>query len=129
MALSIPFHRPLANLRESGRRGTIAIQEEFDAATSQDDPINGSRTGRRAESGLAGAVGKDKHTLSERGPNRSILDPRRGRRNQFGEKRGSEIHFGQRRGRTPQVARLPDSGQGHEWVRLYGAAILGRGAI
>src|SRR6516162_6864832 len=40
---------------------------------------------------------------------------------------GAEIHFGQRRGQTPQAARLPDSGQGHEWVRLYGAAILGRG--
>jgi hypothetical protein len=24
-------------------------------------------------------------------------------------------------------ARLPDSGQGHEWIRLYGTAILGRG--
>src|SRR6516162_9040325 len=106
---------------------TASIRGEFGAATSQDDPINGSRTGRPAESGRAGAVGKDKHTLSEHGPDRSILDPRRRRRNQFGEKRGSEIHFGQRRGQTPQAARLPDSGQGHEWVRLYGAAILGRG--
>ena len=56
---------------------------------------------------------------SKPGLNRSILDPRCGRRNQFGEERGSEIHFGQRRGHTPQAARLPDSGQGHEWVRLY----------
>ena len=54
----IPFHRRLANLRESGRRGTIAIRGEFDAATNQDDPINGPRTGRPAEAGHAGAVGK-----------------------------------------------------------------------
>jgi hypothetical protein len=33
-----------------------------EVANSQDDPMNGSRTGRPAESGLAGAVGKDKHT-------------------------------------------------------------------
>ena len=39
----------------------------------------------------------------------------------------SEIHFGQRRGDTPQGGRLSDSGQGHEWVRLYRVAILGRG--
>src|SRR6516162_1568051 len=79
----IPFHRQLANLHESGRHGTIAIRGEFDASTSQDDPVNGSRTGRPAESGRADAVGKDKRTLSEHGPDRSILDPRRGRRNRL----------------------------------------------